>query len=150
MKTRKRTLSEANSSCVTARVVTRNFVCSAEAPLLLRKHGYVRELTPNGTTDTLRIAVKAFQAQLDAWSKQATQHRHTGFRQLARKQRVEFRAGDSTLGQLGLLQSVAVTVQDLQSMAPWDNTDLQVCVTADCELRWCKPWMTLQEECWQA
>ncbi|KAL3158725.1 hypothetical protein ABBQ32_011459 [Trebouxia sp. C0010 RCD-2024] len=110
MKTRKRTLSEANSSSVTARVATRNFVCSAEAPLLLRKHGYIQELIPNSTTDTLRIVVKAFQAQLEAWSQQPPQHRYAGFKQLAKKQRVEFRAGDSTLGQLGLLQSIAVTV----------------------------------------
>lgn len=140
MKTRKRALSEVNSSQhsqVTAKAVKLSSSCSAE---LLRVGGYTTEPIPNTTTDILTIAVKAFQAQLEVLSKQPPQDRRPGFKQLARKQRLEFRVGDTALGQLGLLQGVAVTVQDVQSIPLWDNfTLVSLYLTGDCELRWCKP-----------
>lgn len=115
IKTRKRTFSEANSSNATA---TRRSPCSAAAPQSLRKNGYFQALIPNSTADTLAVAVKAFQAQLEVLSKQPPQSRHAGFTQLARKQRLEFCAGDHALGQLGLLQGLAITVQALQKLPP--------------------------------
>ncbi|KAL3158730.1 hypothetical protein ABBQ32_011460 [Trebouxia sp. C0010 RCD-2024] len=51
----------------------------------------------------------AFQAQIDALSKKLPQLRQVGFGQLANKQRLGFRAGDIALGQLGLLQGLAIT-----------------------------------------
>lgn len=121
MKTRKRTLSEANSSTLTAIEATRRSPCSAAAPLSLRRNGFFQEPISHSTADTLAIAVKAFQAQLEVLNKQPPQSRHAGFKQLPRKQRLEFRAGDSALGQLGLLQSLAITVQALQC-APLGTT----------------------------
>lgn len=83
--------------------------------LWLRQHGYVQAPILDKTTGPLSIAVTAFQAQLKDLSKQPAQDRHAGFQQLGKRQRLEFRAGDSALGQLGLLQSLATTVLDLQS-----------------------------------
>ena len=131
MNTRKRTASEANSSTNTAK--ERKSLCSAAKPLSLRKNGYMQELLPNTTAETLTIAVKAFQAQLEAWSKQPTPNRHAGFKQLAKRQRLEFRVGDDTLGQLGLLQSVAITVPDVHSMSPQGKLQpSSPHMTADC------------------
>ena len=119
MKTRKRTLSAANSSYMPATATleaTSRTPCSP-THLCLRQQGFVQVPIPDNTAGTLAIAVKAFQAQLEVLNKQLPLNRHAGFKQLARKQRLEFRAGDSALGQLGLLQSLATTVRDLQSLA---------------------------------
>ena len=151
MKTRKRTLSQANSSSVTAQEIKRGSPCSAAAPLSLWRFGFASERIPNSTADTLAIAVKAFQAQLEVLNRQPPTHRHAGFTQLATKQRLEFRAGDKALGQLGLLQGLAITVQFLQSTPHRTTASILVCIlTGHCELRWCKRLMTLQEVCWMA
>ena len=104
MKTRKRTISTANSSHVSA-------TGYSSTHWWLRQNGFVRASVADHTAETLAVAVKAFQAQLEVCSKQAPQQRHAGFTQHARKQRLEFRAGDGALGQLGLLQSIATTVR---------------------------------------
>ena len=95
------------------------------------------------TNETLVVAAKVFQAQLAVFSKQPLQHRHAGFKQLARKQRLEFRAGDSALGQLGLLQGIATTVRENHAISRMSITEpVHPVVSADSELRWCKPSMT--------
>ena len=109
----KRALS-ANSSCLPVSIKqepTSGSLCSPR----LQRHGYVQFTIPDNTVGTLSIAVGAFQAQLEVVNKQPPQNRHVGFQQLARKQRLEFRAGHSALGQLGLLQGLATTVRDLHS-----------------------------------
>lgn len=81
----------------------------------LQHHGYVQSSIPDNTADTLSVAVAVFQAQLQVYHKQPPEDRRAGSQQLARKQRLEFCAEHSALGQLGLLQGLATTVQDLQS-----------------------------------
>ncbi len=151
MKTRKRTLSQANSSSVIAQEVDRESPCSAVAPMLLKGLGHALEPIPHSTADTLAVAIKAFQAQLGVLNKQPPMNRHAGFTQFASKHRLEFRIGDKALGQLGLLQSIAVTVQFLYNMPHASTATCSVCIlTGNCAFRWCKRWMTLQEACWKA
>lgn len=71
--------------------------------------------------ENLAIATMAFQAQIDALSKKLPQLRQVGFGQLANKQRLGFRAGDIALGQLGLLQGLAITVRNLHNVLPWGD-----------------------------
>ena len=117
MKTRKRTLSAANSSPVPANL-TQETTIASQSPcslkhLFLQQYGYVPAPISHNIAGTFAIAVKAFQAQLEVLNKQQPQNRHAGYKQLGGKQRLEFRAGDSALGQLGMLQEVATTVRDL-------------------------------------
>lgn len=131
----KRALS-ADSSCLPVWIKSERKSRSLCSPRPQR-HCYVQFSIPHNTADTLSVAVGAFQAQLEILNNQAAQDRFAGFQQLARKQRLEFCAGRSALGQLGLLQGLAATMQDLQSLL---NCNLvTVCTLALCELRWCKP-----------
>ena len=112
MKTRKKTISAASNSCVPANVTQESTSDSPCSPthLFLRQHGFVQASISDKTAGALAIAVKAFQAQLEVLDKQQPQNRHAGYKQLGRKQRLEFCSGDSALGQLGMLQGVATTV----------------------------------------
>ena len=66
--------------------------------------GFCADHISSNTQGTLAVASSAFQALLTACNKQPAQSRQAGFRQYARKQRMEFRLGDDSLGQLGSLQ----------------------------------------------
>ena len=131
MKPRKRVLPAAKSSCVRANVThesTSETRCSSGSSgsvqfcsvqfsavqfgLRILAPNFVQVPVADEIDDTLAVAVKAFQAQLEVFSKQSPRHTHVGFKQLARKRRLEFRVGDEALGQLGLLQGVATTVRD--------------------------------------
>ncbi|KAL3135555.1 hypothetical protein ABBQ38_006033 [Trebouxia sp. C0009 RCD-2024] len=73
-------------------------------------HSHISVPVSDTFSENLAIATKAFHAQIEALSKKPPQLRQAGFSQLANKQRLEFRAGDTALGQLGLLQGLAITV----------------------------------------
>lgn len=110
-------------------------------------HSHISVPVSDTFSENLAIATKAFHAQIEALSKKPPQLRQAGFSQLANKQRLEFRAGDTALGQLGLLQGLAITVRNLHSVLPWVNCKtVNPSATADCQPRWCKPLMTLPEE----
>lgn len=81
----------------------------------------MRAPIPDNIARTLAIAVSAFQSQLEVLDKQPPQNRPAGFKQLDRQHRLEFRAGDSALGQLGMLQGVAIAVRDMHSFFLWGH-----------------------------
>ena len=152
MKTRKRTVSAASSLCVPANVKqesTSESLCSP-THLFLRQNGFVQAPISDNTAGALAVAVKAFQAQLEVLDKQQPQHRHAGYKQLGTKQRLEFCSGDSTLGQLGMLQGVATTVRDLPCFLTCSCHFVYPCLIAGSDLRWCKPLMTLPGNIWKA
>ena len=152
MKTHKRPVSAADSSRVPAELLPATTSGSPCSPThsFLRQHGYVKASISDSFAETLSIVVKVFQAQLEVLSKQQPQNRHAGYKHLGRKQRLEFRSGDSALGQLGMLQAVATTVRDLSFFLTCSGHSVYPCLIAGSELRWCKPLTTLPENSWKA
>lgn len=120
MRTRKRSLAAANASHGSAAVTRKGSPGHQRAPRLdqllvkshaqLRHHGFARITPSEDTQGTFNIAASAFQAQLALLDKQPAQTRHAGFKRLARNQRLEVRHGDDNIGQLGILQHVAIDV----------------------------------------
>lgn len=80
----------------------------------LRQDGFTVLDVPVSTAATLTIAGKALQGQLEVCSKQPARSTYTS---LQGKQRLEYQPGDAVLGDLGVLQQLAITVRPLSCTA---------------------------------
>lgn len=76
----------------------------------LKHQGFVQTTLSDPFKKIFAIAASAFQAQLAVFDKQPAQNRRAGFKRSARRQRLEVRQGNDSLGQLGISQHVAVDV----------------------------------------
>ena len=82
----------------------------SHAQLLRQDPGYAIVPLNNHMAANLDIALKAFQGQLYSWSQDPPLGQYTGFRSFPRKHRLEFRPGHASLGNLGMLQEMAIQV----------------------------------------
>lgn len=76
----------------------------------LKHQGFVQTTLSDPFKKKIAIAASAFQAQLAVFDKQPAQNRRAGFKRSARRQRLEVRQENDSLGQLGISQHVAVDV----------------------------------------
>ena len=88
----------------------------SEAQALLQDPGYAVVPLSDQVAASLTIALKAFDGQLGSWGQHPPPAGYTGFTAFPRKSRLEFRPGHAGLGNLGVLQKMA----------------LQVCVVGTC------------------
>ena len=92
-------------------------IISASVLAQLRHQGFtVIPISAALQTATLTVAAKAFQGQLEVCSKQPPEGRLAGFRSFPQKQRLDYRPGDAVLGNVGVVQHLAVTVQSSYSV----------------------------------
>ena len=84
--------------------------CEAQAKALRTGPGYAIVPLLGPSAGTLTTALQAFTGQLQYWSKHPPTGSFTGFTSFPGKNRIEFRAGHATLGDIGILQQVSLQV----------------------------------------
>ena len=65
---------------------------------------------PGHAKASFTTALKAFEGQLKSWTKLNPAEPYTGFETLPQKSRMQFRPGDANLGDIGVLQEMALEV----------------------------------------
>ena len=78
----------------------------------LRQIGFTKTAISAVAAATLHVAAKAFRGQLEVFSKQLPNGRYIGYHTSPGVQRLEYRPGHEALGDLGILQHLAVTVRE--------------------------------------
>jgi len=78
----------------------------------LRQIGFTKIAISAVAAATLHVAAKAFRGQLEVFSKQVPDARYIGYHTSPGVQRLEYRPGHEALGDLGILQHLAVTVHE--------------------------------------
>lgn len=83
--------------------------CRSDARYFL-KEGYAIVPLSDHLAASLTIALKAFEGQLGSWGRHPSPQGYTGFTAFPRKSRLEFRPGHAGLGNVGVLQQMALQV----------------------------------------
>ena len=83
----------------------------SHAQALRQDPGYAIVALGDHVAASLDIALKAFQGQLYSWSQDPPLGQYKGFKTFPRKHRLEFCPGHANLGDLGVLQQMAVEVR---------------------------------------
>ena len=78
----------------------------------LRQIGFTKTAISAVAAATLHVAAKAFRGQLEVFSKQLPNGRYIGYHTSHGVQRLDYCPGHETLGDLGILQHLAVTVRE--------------------------------------
>lgn len=83
----------------------------SHAQALRQDPGYAVVPLSSPVNATLVTALKGFQGQLYSWSQDPPLGDYKGFKSFPRKHRLEFCPGHASLGNVGLLQQMAVEVR---------------------------------------
>ena len=118
------------------------------APALahLQHHGIMQVTMTKNAADTLAVATKAFQGQLEVCSKQLPGNRYRGYRSFPAKHKLEYQTGAGRDQDLGVLQGLA-TMVSLRS-PPFRMCYFEQAGLTESVLRWLTPWTSLPEGSW--
>ena len=86
-------------------------VNNSHVQALLHTPGVAVVPLPDLAKASLSVASKAFEGQLQSWSKQPPEDGYCGFDRFPQKSRMQFRPGHANLGDIGVLQQLAAEVR---------------------------------------